>query len=413
MNKSKRTIVLVILSLIAGLVYLTPFLRFTFYDQMKEALHLTDIQIGNIGFIYGFFNVATYILSGFLAERFNTKKLLLISTAGMCIATIVYSFFPPFTVLMIVHAFYGIFSVGTFWSPYLKAIRSLGSEEEQGTMFGLSEGLRGMGQTAVAFLCLGALGIFASQTTGFRVLLYINAAAFALLFVAVLVFVPDFGTPTPSVNSNIQKQENMFAKSLKSSSIWICIFVIICGYALWNTINGYLGTYCTRVLELPASLSSTLSIVRSYIIVFAAGITGGVIMDKFRTKGKGMMVFYSLCALSAIVVLLTQNIIMVCILVTLILSYVVNVIKATYWSIMGDAGVPLAETGMATGIISLIGLTPDFFTSPIISRFITYGESRGNIALGFNMMFIWLIVWSVLGVVSGMILKKKKESSKE
>ena len=80
---------------------------------------------------------------------------------------------------------------------------------------------------------------------------------------------------------------------------------------------------------------------------------------------------------------------------------------------MGDAGVPLAETGMATGIISLIGLTPDFFTSPIISRFITYGESRGNIALGFNMMFIWLIVWSVLGVVSGMILKKKKESSKE
>lgn len=413
MNKSKRTIVLVILSLIAGLVYLTPFLRFTFYDQMKEALHLTDIQIGNIGFIYGFFNVATYILSGFLAERFNTKKLLLISTAGMCIATIVYSFFPPFTVLMIVHAFYGIFSVGTFWSPYLKAIRSLGSEEEQGTMFGLSEGLRGMGQTAVAFLCLGALGIFDSQTTGFRVLLYINAAAFALLFVAVLVFVPDFGTPTPSVNSNIQKQENMFAKSLKSSSIWICIFVIICGYALWNTINGYLGTYCTRVLELPASLSSTLSIVRSYIIVFAAGITGGVIMDKFRTKGKGMMVFYSLCALSAIVVLLTQNIIMVCILVTLILSYVVNVIKATYWSIMGDAGVPLAETGMATGIISLIGLTPDFFTSPIISRFITYGESRGNIALGFNMMFIWLIVWSVLGVVSGMILKKKKESSKE
>lgn len=413
MSKSKRTIVLVILSLIAGLVYLTPFLRFTFYDQMKEALNLTDIQIGNIGFIYGFFNVATYILSGMLAERFNTKKLLLISTFGMCMATIWYSFFPPFAALMIIHALYGIFSVGTFWSPYLKAIRSLGSEEEQGTMFGLSEGLRGMGQTAVAFLCLGALGMFASQITGFRVLLYINAAAFALLFVAVLLFVPDFGTPEKPVEASSSKKENIIFKSLKSPSIWICIFVIMCGYALWNTINGYLGTYCTRVLELSPSLSSTLSIVRSYIIVFAAGITGGVIMDKFRTKGKGMMFFYSLCAISAAGVLLTQNITMVCILITLVLAYVVNVIKATYWSIMGDAGVPLSETGMATGVISLIGLTPDFFTSPIISRFITYGETKGNVTFGFNLMFIWLVVWSVLGIVAGMILKKKKESLKE
>ena len=32
MTHGKRYLILVILSLIAGMVYLTPFLRFTFYD---------------------------------------------------------------------------------------------------------------------------------------------------------------------------------------------------------------------------------------------------------------------------------------------------------------------------------------------------------------------------------------------
>ena len=44
-EQKNRNLVLLILSLIAGLMYLTPLLRFSFYDQMMEALNLTDIQI--------------------------------------------------------------------------------------------------------------------------------------------------------------------------------------------------------------------------------------------------------------------------------------------------------------------------------------------------------------------------------
>ena len=45
----------------------------------------------------------------------------------------------------------------------------------------------------------------------------------------------------------------------------------------------------------------------------------------------------------------------------------------------------------------------------IISRFITYGENIGNIKLGFDLMLIWILVWSILGIVSGIILKRRKE----
>ena len=417
-NKGKNTLALLILSAIAGLVYLAPFLRFSFYDQMMEALQLTDVQMGTLGSVYGLFYVIVFVPSGILAEKFNTKRLLLITTIGMCLSTVWYSFYPGYTALLIIHALYGIFSVGTFWSPYLKAIRSLASEEKQGTIFGLSEGLRGVAQTIVSFICLGALGAISSVTFGFRVTLWINAAAFVLLALAVFFLLPDFDqeqedAETSSDHSGEQSQKEAggsitIFSLLKSPSVWICIFVIMCGYTLWATTNNYIGTYCTRVLGISTSLSSTLSIIRSYIIVFVAGATGGVIVDKFPSKGMAMMTAFLLTGASAVGILLTQHVIFVCVIITVVLSYMVNVVKSTYWSIMGEAGISPAATGMATGVISFIGLTPDIFVPQVISRFITWGESTGNVASGFRLMLIWMVVWSILGITAGFFLKRKK-----
>lgn len=409
MSKKKQTISLLVLSATAGLMYLAPFLRFSFYDQMMEALQITDIQMGNIGSIYGLFYVIAFLPSGFLSEKFDTKILLFISNAAMGLCTVWYSFYPGYTAILIIHALYGIFSVGTFWSPYLKAVRSLASEEKQGTIFGLSEGLRGVAQTIVSFICVGALGVASTVTFGFRVTLWINAAAYALLAIAVLILLP---SSKPEKTANTEKKNSNYTVLgfLKYPGTWICIFIIMAGYCVWTTTNSYIGTYCTRVLGIDANMSSVLSIIRSYIIVFVAGASGGMIIDKFRTKGQGLMVAFGLVALSAVGILLTNNLMFICVIVTVLLSYMVNVVKGTYWSILGDAGIPLEATGLATGIISLIGLTPDIFTAPIISRFLAYGESAGNIETGFNMMLIWMVVWGAIGLTFSFLLKKKKET---
>ena len=410
-EQKNRNLVLLILSLIAGLMYLTPLLRFSFYDQMMEALNLTDIQIGTIGSVYAIFCIICYPISGILADKFSTKKLLIISTFAMSLITVWYCFLPGYISLIIIHALYGIFSIATFWSPYLKAVRQLGSESEQGRLYGISEGLRGIGQTVVATICLFVVASFASISIGFSILLIINAVVFILLMLAVMFIIPNDTVE----NNGEEKSEKsasvvgIISKSLTSSSTWICIFVIMSGYTLWCTANGYIGTYCTRVLGISANMSSTLSIIRSYVIVFLAGFTGGFIIDKFKTKGQGMMLVFLAATISVSAILLTSKITAICIIVTIVLAYIVNVIKSTYWSILGDAGIPVESTGIATGIISLIALSPDMFVPIIICRFITYGENIGNIKLGFDLMLIWILVWSILGIVSGIILKRRKE----
>jgi len=418
MNKAKRNIVLIIISMIAGLVYLTPFLRFSFYHQMREALGLSHLQIGTIGAVYGLFNVLGYLPSGFLAEKFNTKMLLVISTLGMCLVTLWYSTYPGYHSLVVIHALYGIFSVWTFWSPYLKAIRNLGTEDEQGRLFGMSEGLRGLAQTAVASGSLVALSMFATVAAGFRAALFINAAAFAILMVTVIILVPDIdkieaqegqdlAAARKNKNKNIKK---IVIDTLRSSATWVCIFLIMCGYTLWITVNGYAGAYCTDVLRISENLSSTMSIFRSFLIVPIAGFSGGFIMDKFSTKGKGMALAFLCVGLCVVSIYVSARLVVACAALTIVLGYFVNVIKTTYWSTMGEAGIPLATTGMATGVISLIGLTPDIFTPAIIGHFLNYGESRGNIEIGYNLMLLWCMVWAGLGIFAALVLKRRADS---
>ncbi len=224
-EQKNRNLVLLILSLIAGLMYLTPLLRFSFYDQMMEALNLTDIQIGTIGSVYAIFCIICYPISGILADKFSTKKLLIISTFAMSLITVWYCFLPGYISLIIIHALYGIFSIATFWSPYLKAVRQLGSESEQGRLYGISEGLRGIGQTVVATICLFVVASFASISIGFSILLIINAVVFILLMLAVMFIIPNDTVE----NNGEEKSEKsasvvgIISKSLTSSSTWICI----------------------------------------------------------------------------------------------------------------------------------------------------------------------------------------------
>ena len=264
---------------------------------MLVALDLTDTQIGALGSIHGLLSVLGYFLSGILAEKANIKKLLIISCIGMAASSLWYATLPDYTSLIIIHVLMGFFGVSTFWTPYLKTIRNLGNHSEQGRLFGTSEAVRGVAQTLVAFLCLGVMALFAEVKMGFQALVLVNVAAFVILTILVILFIPDFDKektkePTSEEPEVKESTSKGFVKIFFNSSTWMCTFLVFCAYTLWTTVGSYMGTYTTRVLHVSPQLSSALSIIRSYIIVVVAGVTGGILMDKFRYKSQGMFVAF-------------------------------------------------------------------------------------------------------------------------
>lgn len=77
-------------------------------------------------------------------------------------------------------------------------------------------------------------------------------------------------------------------------------------------------------------------------------------------------------------------------------------IRALYFSIMREGHIPLAITGTAVGVISVVGYTPDIFASPIIGYLLdTYPG-----ILGHQYVFIILVLFSILGLLASLKFAK-------
>ena len=152
MSKGKRNFLLVLISVMVGIIYFIPYLRFFFYDQMLDGFHLTNLQLGTLGSIYGLVALFCYPVSGYLADRFSARILLTISFLVMAGLTFWQSTFPGYNTLVVIYVLYGFFTTATLWSPYICFVRHLGTEEEQGKLFGVSEAMRGVVSAVTGFV---------------------------------------------------------------------------------------------------------------------------------------------------------------------------------------------------------------------------------------------------------------------
>ena len=95
---------------------------------------------------------------------------------------------------------------------------------------------------------------------------------------------------------------------------------------------------------------------------------------------------------------------------TLLIAFLANVMKSTYWSVMGQAGIPTKMTALATGFISFIVFLPDMIVPTICGIWIDTAAAAGNIEAGFNKIFILLIAFSLIGIIAGYILMRRTKA---
>lgn len=158
----KNTATLVILAVSGALIYALPYFRNYYYDVFLDAFHLTNTQMGTLGSAYGVCCLISYIFGGFCADRWKTKYLLTISLVATGLLGFTLLLYPPYPVLLLIHAAWGITSIMTFWGALVKAVRSLGSENEQGKAFGFFEGGRGVTNIIQSAVILGIFAFLRS-----------------------------------------------------------------------------------------------------------------------------------------------------------------------------------------------------------------------------------------------------------
>ena len=350
----------------------------------------------------------SYPIGGFLANRFSMRSLINLTLAAFVVLTVAFAFTTNYIFLIGIHVLYGFFGIATLWSAYLVGIRSLGDESVQSKLFGFSEATRGILQTLLGFAFLAIMGVAATPIIGFKTMLIVGAVVTGIFLVLGFIFLPK--TEKEEKSEVAAEDKVTILDVVKNPGVWITIIILICAYSCWSFGNGYLTTYTVRVGGLSESTASTLGMIRSYVIVFVAGFFGGWFLDRFTYKGKAFIGLFSLSAAGFVLIMFTAKALAISICLTLLLAFIANIMKATYWSVMGQAGIPAKMTALATGFISLIIFLPDAVLPTIIGTWLSNAEAAGNIAAGFDKIFIMLAVFAIVGIIGSLLLVKRTKS---
>lgn len=411
MGKQKnRYLVLLVLALGAVGIYFLPYLRWTFYDTLFEAVGLTNTQFAATLSAYGVTSMIFYAPGGYLADKFSPRKMLTFAFAATGLLGLWFSTFPGFISQMIIYSLWGIIGTAFFWSAMLKVTNGLGSGEEQGRMFGLLEGGRGVVNVIISFVALyfySKLGETVAGVTG----IVIGGCILCFLGAVLAWFVvPD------KINASTDKiQFKDVGKVLKLPAVWVIAIIVLSCYSVYIG-STYLTPYMTEVLGVSATISGAIAIVRSYVLQFAGGPTGGFIADKIGSVTFVISVCFVIIALAlAGFVILPSNssVMMVAVVLMLLFCVAIFAMRGIYFAPVDESGVPKNLVGTAIGVISVIGFFPDVYMNAVAGSLMDAFPG----AQGYKYLFIVMLAFSIVGTVASFILngivKKQKRAKAE
>ena len=402
----QRYIQLALVLLAAGTIYPMLYLRKVYEVTILEFFKLNDLQLGTLYSILGTMFVVCYMPSGWLADRVRPRILISFSLVMTGALGYLYSTAPSYETLCVIYACWGVTTGLTFWSAIIKRVNSISLPEERGRFFGILDGGRGLVEAALAVIALTIFSYFASQNaeaTGFRVILLMYATLCVTLG-AILFCLRDPQGAEKKSPSVAKKKNNLWAdlKTLaRIPELWILAAVVFCGYQMFWV--SYKFSAFVRLPEFgtSATIAATITVAMMWMRPIG-GVGGGFLADKFSRELvlAGVLVCgaLGLAGLSMVPAGASVPVLLGFVLLLGMLGYAV---RGLYWALVGKCGIPDHCVGLAIGMVSMIGYSPDIFL-PKISAYLTTKYAG---VLGYRYFFGYIIVMALLGAVGAVVLR--------
>ncbi len=406
MGKHQRYLVLLILSLGAVAIYFLPYLRWSFYDSLVAAVNLSNAQFAATMSIYGVTAMIFYAPGGYLADKLSPRKMLAFAYTATGALGLWYATYPGFIAQMVIFALWGGVGTAFFWSAMLRVTNSLGSQEEQGRMFGLLEGGRGVVNVVVAFVALYFFSKLGASVAGVTAIIIGTCVLCFLSSILIWFTVPDKLEGTGGDKIHLKD----VGKVLKIPAVWIIAVIVLSCYSVYIG-STYLTPYMTEVLGVSATVAAAIAIMRTYVLQFLAGPTGGFVADKI-----GSISFVIACCFVLIAVSLaaftflpaTSGMIVMAVIMMVLFSIGIFAMRGIYFAPIDECKVPKSLVGTAIGVISVIGFFPDVYMNAIVGNLM---DAYPGVT-GYKYVFFVMLAFSVIGLVAAVVLNRKIKKEK-
>ncbi len=395
----KRYIALFSLSMGAAASYTLPYIKYIFYDAWVAGLGLPEGANESAGWLLTFHMIGCtllYIPGGYIADRFSPKKIIVVSLLGTGLLNLWYSFDPSYETGRIIW-FLLAFTVGfAYWSGMIKAVRMLGTPEEQGRMYGWYNSGEGFFSASCLGVATVAYGLSQVPLDSLQYAVWVQGGFCVLAAVMTAIFFDE------SIAQQNATEEDTFqfrdvGKVLANPWVWCVSIVVMCCYGAY-TGQSYLTPYMTQFLQMSAVAGAVLGIVRTKGARFVGGPIGGILADRIGSSCKVIIGSNVLMIIFLSLFFVIPNAAEATVL-SVALSLVVAVANFAGYNIMfatvEEAHIPRYLTGTAVGIISILGYSPDGFINALFGNWLDrFGETSVE---AYHYIFMFLIAMCVVG----------------
>lgn len=415
----RKYFLLTVVALGAGVIYKVAYMREAFYDAMLAGFQITNTQLGEISSLYGTIALICYVPGGILADKIHYKYLLCSSFIGTGALTLWCATMPGYGTVKLIFALMAIFTILTYWSAFVKTVRALGDDSEQGRMFGLAEGIRGVSGIVASFIVMALIELAANSVLGMQYMLVFYGVIYVVVGIITFVLLPK---PEKRTEESAKEAFSLkeFVGALKCKGTWIVCAIVFFWYVAYSA-TSYSIPYLTNVFGVSSVLVGSISIIRAYAIGILAAPFAGFAADKIKSCSRALA-YFAIAGFIIIAGLLfiptKSSWITIAIVVTLLFSFVIFSARGIYFSPMAEAGIPFALTGAASGIISIVGYSPDMFIYNIMGKWLDkYPGAQGYryifILTAVSMIAAFAVCWYAYRYGKKIARKKENENLKE
>lgn len=393
----------------AGPIYPLIYLRQNFEVTILESFGMTTGQLLESYEMLGWMFVLTYLPSGWLADRVPPRFLMSFSLVATALLGIWFSTMPEYPAVRTIFIGWGITTGLTFWSALIKAVAVIGKPEEQGRFFGILDGGRGLFEAILATIAVALFaywlgGLNQEPAEALRKVIWFYVLFMFVMAPVVLIFVKD----NRPANGALQASANRHSTLLQDlrtimtrEEIWLSAICILTGYQLfWATysFSAYMQTY----YGLTAVAVASITVAKLWMRPIGAAPAGfaGDFLD--RESVLGILLLLSAVSLASLIVLPANAGVAILLGMVLLIGILTYGVRGIFWSTLESCDISDRIKGLAIGVISLLGYSPDIYLPLINAKLLERFPGK----LGYSIYFAGIALCGVLGALAAWRLKR-------